>query len=93
MVMVNAPTGPLTVTNASSLATVTRSQGATVTWRGGFPGGDVQVEGDNVGSFGATRFYCHAPSNAGQLTIPAVHSDGEAAPTRKCVLQSPHGCA
>ena len=59
---------PLSLTNTSTLASITRSQGATVTWTGGFAGGDVTVNG--VGS--GVNFYCHAPSIAGQLTIPAA---------------------
>ena len=65
----------LTLTNKAALATITRSQGATVTWSGGFPNGDVQVSGGISAQFatqyGAVRFFCHAPSRAGQFTIPA----------------------
>jgi len=59
----------LTNTNA---ATITRSQGATVTWSGGFTGGDVMVNGVGASPNGSVNFYCHAPSSAGQLTIPAA---------------------
>lgn len=59
---------PLSLTNTSTLASITRSQGATVTWNGGFAGGDVTVNGAGSG----VKFYCHAPSSAGQLTIPAA---------------------
>jgi uncharacterized protein (TIGR03437 family) len=59
---------PLSLTNTSTLASITRSQGATVTWTGGFAGGDVTVNGAGSG----VNFYCHAPSSAGQLTIPAA---------------------
>ncbi len=62
--------GPLTWTNQKSLATVTRSQGATITWTGGFANGDVQVEGETGGQLGTVRFYCHAPSSAGQIVVP-----------------------
>jgi hypothetical protein len=41
---------------------------ATVTWSGGFAGGDVMVNGVSAGF----DIYCHAPSSAGQLTIPAA---------------------
>jgi uncharacterized protein (TIGR03437 family) len=61
---------PLVVTNKAALATITRSQSATVTWTGGFANGDVQVEGEDGGPYGTVRFYCHAPSSAGQLVIP-----------------------
>lgn len=62
---------PLTLTNAAALAFVTRSAGATVTWSGGLPNGTVQVEGDVGGPYGTMRFYCYAPSSAGQIAIPA----------------------
>jgi len=62
---------PLTITNRPALATVTRTQDTVVTWSGGFPSGDVQVEGEVGGKFGTVRFFCHAPSSAGQLTVPA----------------------
>jgi hypothetical protein len=55
------------LTNTSALASITRSQGATVTWTGGFSGGDVMVNGVGAG----VNFYCNAPSSAGQLTIPS----------------------
>jgi uncharacterized protein (TIGR03437 family) len=69
-VSINVQT-PFTLTNTGALATIARAQGATVTWSGGFANGDVQVNG--VGPFGpngSVNFYCHAPSSAGQLTIP-----------------------
>ena len=59
---------PLTVTNNAALATITRSQGATVNWTGGFPNGDVQIS-ISAGA-PAVKFFCHAPSGAGQFTIP-----------------------
>ncbi|HEV1286053.1 MAG TPA: hypothetical protein VNU44_12095 [Bryobacteraceae bacterium] len=58
---------PFSLTNTSALASITRSQGATVTWTGGFSGGDVMVNGVGAG----VNFYCNAPSSAGQLTIPS----------------------
>jgi hypothetical protein len=58
---------PFTLTNQAALSSIVRSQGATVTWSGGFPNGDVMVNGAGIGSI---NFYCHAPSSAGQLTIP-----------------------
>jgi len=61
---------PFTLTNQSALSSITRSQGATVTWSGGFANGDVMVNGVGIGPNGSINFYCHAPSNAGQLTIP-----------------------
>ena len=63
--------GPLSLTNKAALASITRSQGATVTWSGGFANGDVQIEGELGDQYGTVRFYCHAPSNAGQFSIPS----------------------
>jgi hypothetical protein len=63
--------GPLTLTNRAALASITRSQGATVTWSGGFSNGDVEVNGAVGDKYGSVRFFCHAPSSAGQLTIPS----------------------
>jgi uncharacterized protein (TIGR03437 family) len=63
--------GALTVTNSASLNTVTRSSGVTVTWSGGFSGGDVQVSGDIGDQYGSIRYFCHAPSSAGQITVPS----------------------
>jgi uncharacterized protein (TIGR03437 family) len=63
---------PFSLTNKSVLASITRSQGTTITWSGGFANGDVSVNGVGAGSNGSINFYCHAPSSAGQLTIPAA---------------------
>lgn len=62
---------PLTLTNQNALANIDRTQDTTITWTGGFTNGDVQVEGDVGNQNGTVRFYCHAPSSAGQLTIPS----------------------
>lgn len=69
-VALNVP-APFTVTNLAALETITRSQGATVTWRDGPPNGDVLVTGLSGSPAGTVAFYCYAPSSAGQLTIPA----------------------
>jgi len=50
-----------TFTNLDSLATVTRSQGMTITWSGGSAGA-VQVQGSG--------FSCSASVSDGQLTVP-----------------------
>lgn len=63
---------PFSLNNKSALASITRSQGATVTWSGGFANGDVMVNGVAAALNGSVSFYCHAPSSAGQLTIPAA---------------------
>ena len=69
-VPLNVP-APFAVTNLAALATITRSQGATVTWSDGPPNGDVLVTGLSGSPAGTVAFYCYAPSSAGQLTIPA----------------------
>jgi len=63
---------PFSLANQSALASIDRSQGATITWIGGFTGGDVMVSGAGAGPNGSINFYCHAPSGAGQLTIPSA---------------------
>jgi uncharacterized protein (TIGR03437 family) len=63
---------PFSLTNTNALATITRSQGATLTWSGGFANGDVMINGVGASPNGSVNFYCHAPSAAGQLTIPAA---------------------
>ena len=70
-VAINVQT-PFSLTNQSALASIDRSQGATVTWIGGFAGGDVMVNGAGASQNGSINFYCHAPSSAGQLTIPSA---------------------
>ncbi len=58
------------LTNQTALATITRSQGGTLTWTGGFADGDVMVNGVGATQIGSINFYCHAPSAAGHLNIP-----------------------
>jgi len=70
-VAINVQT-PFFLTNKSALASITRSQGATITWSGGFANGDVTVNGVGASPNGSVNFYCHAPSSAGQLTIPSA---------------------
>jgi len=67
---VNAPT-PFVLTNQPALASVTRSQGATVTWSNGFPNGVVLVTGLSPSPAGSVSFLCYAPSSAGRFTIPS----------------------
>jgi uncharacterized protein (TIGR03437 family) len=63
---------PFSLTNATALSSIIRSKGATVTWSGGFSSGDVMVNGVGASPNGSVNFYCHAPSSAGQLTIPSA---------------------
>jgi len=67
-VSLTVPTPTLNVTNQAALASVTRAQGATVSWSGGFTNGFVQVTGS--GGAPAVKFICYAPTSAGHLTVP-----------------------
>lgn len=67
-VALNVPTPTLNVTNQAALGSITRAQGATVTWSGGFTNGFVQVIGS--GGAPAVKFFCYAPTSAGQVTLP-----------------------
>ena len=66
----NVPS-PFTLTNQATLASITRSQGASVSWSGGFPNGTVLVTGLSPAPAGSVSFACYAPSSAGQLSIPS----------------------
>jgi len=72
----NFPT-PLVWTNQSSITTVNRAQGQTVTWTGGAPGTFVSIGGQSEllsasGTFiTAVTFECYAPVSAGQFNIPS----------------------
>ncbi len=65
---------PLTWTNSTADATISRSQGALVTWTGGAKGTYVQINGNSTSQ--ATGFYasftCDAPVSGGSFTVPAA---------------------
>ncbi len=67
-----------TWTNPSSLATIVRASGATVTWTGGDPAGYVTIAGQSTlnGSTAATTvsvsFTCTARVSDGSFTVPPV---------------------
>jgi hypothetical protein len=66
---------PLVWTNQGSIASVNRSQGATVAWTGGDPGTYVSIVGSSVARSGSpvgSYFNCSAPVSAGKFTIPAA---------------------
>jgi hypothetical protein len=73
----NAPT-PLVWTNQSSLGTINRANGATVTWSGGDPVGYVTIAGSSTlfGSSAATNvtvaFTCVARVSDGSFFIPPL---------------------
>jgi len=68
---------PLT-SNVSTISTVTRANGQTVTWTGGTAGTYVVIWGDSVSQVGTSTtafvgayFWCTAPQSAGSFTVPA----------------------
>ena len=67
---------PVTWTNASSISTVTRSNGLTVNWTGGEAGTHVDITGISLASISGTSDYlagyfaCRAPTVAGTFTVP-----------------------
>ncbi len=63
-------------TNRSSIATVTRSQGVTVSWTGADATNGIYITGFSEGGSGpnnlvAGSFSCHAPGASGSFTVPA----------------------
>jgi len=64
-------TNPLTWTNQNSIATVTRSQGVTVTWTGGESSSYVYIGGSSSSNAGSASFTCYAPVSAGTFTVPS----------------------
>jgi uncharacterized protein (TIGR03437 family) len=65
---------PLVWTNQSSVTSVNRSQGVTLTWSGGAAGTYVSITGSSSTNTPAGQvtvsFTCYAPVNAGQFTVP-----------------------
>ncbi|HUK17389.1 MAG TPA: hypothetical protein VLW65_13285 [Bryobacteraceae bacterium] len=68
---------PLT-SNVSTISTVTRANGQTVTWTGGTAGTYVIIWGDSISQVGTSTtafvgayFWCTAPQSAGSFTVPA----------------------
>ena len=65
-------------TNQSSVTTVNRAAGQTVTWTGGDPAGYVNIDGSNFNLSGTTLqpvgafFHCEARVSDGSFNIPAV---------------------
>jgi hypothetical protein len=64
-----------TWTNASSITSVTRSQGVTVNWSGGADGSTVTISGSSTASLTggnySVSFTCQSPIAAGSFTVPA----------------------
>jgi uncharacterized protein (TIGR03437 family) len=67
---------PLTWDNQDAITQVTRSQGVQVKWSGGDPAGVVNITGFVFNTAGndsyAGSFYCTAPVNARQFTVPPI---------------------
>ena len=65
-------------TNQSSVTTVNRAAGQTVTWTGGDPAGYVSIDGSNFNTSGSTLqpvgafFHCEARTSDGSFNVPAV---------------------
>jgi uncharacterized protein (TIGR03437 family) len=66
--------GSFVWTNAAQIASVTRTQGVTVTWTGGATGSYVIISGGSGTTVGGKTvtgsFTCEAPVSAGQFTVP-----------------------
>ena len=66
---------PLTWSNMSGIASVTRSNGVTVNWTGGNSNTYVEISGSAFSGSSSTAvggaFYCTAPVSAGTFTVPA----------------------
>jgi uncharacterized protein (TIGR03437 family) len=69
------PNPLLSWTNQAAGATVTRSQGALVTWTGGAPGTLVYISGASSSGSANGSFVCYAPQSALQFTVPAYVLD------------------
>ncbi len=67
---VSLPNPLLVWTNPEAAATVTRSQGVTVTWSGGIPGSYVIIGGNSGSPYTTASFRCLVPQSAGQFTVP-----------------------
>jgi uncharacterized protein (TIGR03437 family) len=70
---------PLVWSNMSSITTVDRSQGVTVTWTGGAPNSYVQIAGTSIAINGSdtansvgSAFVCTAPVSAGRFAVPSA---------------------
>jgi uncharacterized protein (TIGR03437 family) len=69
--------GNFTWTNQSSITSVNRSQGVTVSWTGADPTNGVFVTGFSLGGSDPNNlvgglFYCHASGGSGSFTVPPV---------------------
>jgi uncharacterized protein (TIGR03437 family) len=61
---------PMSWTNQSAGASVTRTQGLNVTWTGGDANSYLSIYGISGSAFAIASFTCLAPVSAGQFTVP-----------------------
>jgi uncharacterized protein (TIGR03437 family) len=66
-----AYTNPLTWTNSSADASVSRANGVNLTWSGGASGSIVYIGGTSSSSTVSASFTCYAPVSAGAFTVPS----------------------
>ncbi len=64
-------TNPLSWTNSSAIAAVTRANGQNVTWSGGAPGSWVVISGSTSNATVNASFTCYAQASAGNFMIPS----------------------
>jgi uncharacterized protein (TIGR03437 family) len=64
-------TNLLVWTNSSSIPSVTRANGQSITWTGGASGSYVLIGGSSSSSTASASFFCYAPASAGQFTVPS----------------------
>ena len=64
-------TNPLTWTNSSAIAAVTRANGQNVSWSGGAPGSWVVISGSTSNATVNASFTCYAQASAGNFMIPS----------------------
>jgi uncharacterized protein (TIGR03437 family) len=62
---------PLVWTNMSSITSVTRASGQSITWTGGAPNSYVIMSGSSSNATASASFVCYAPVSAGQFTVPS----------------------
>lgn len=68
---VTFPNPLLVWTNQGAAATVSRSQGLSVTWTGGAPGSYVIISGSAANQLVSGSYTCFAPQSALQFTVPS----------------------
>jgi uncharacterized protein (TIGR03437 family) len=62
---------PLIWSNMSSITSVARASGQTVTWTGGATNSYLYIIGSSSNTTASASFVCYAPVSAGQFTVPS----------------------